>query len=254
MFIRKTLVTTIGLTVTVLSVVCLYWLTPDISSIKEGQVTITREDLKTGLPTSVTVGPNTAAWTSLEKSSRFFLNSIVVAEDAPFYQHCGLDFREIWNSLLTNLEKGRYVRGASTISQQVVRILFLSREKTMTRKLREALGALLLESTLSKDKILEWYINLIPFGHSTYGVKQASEYFFKTEPEMLTLNQSILLTMVVPGPSIWAQGLFRKRLSEPGAKKFAKIANALFEEGYITSAQLQRVLASGNFGEPILTN
>ncbi len=229
----------------------LYSQTPDVSILRSGTVQILREDLRTGEPISVSVGRDSPQWTSIAKTSRFFLNALVVAEDSRFYQHGSLDFREIWNSMVTNWERGRYVRGASTISQQVVRMVFLSREKTILRKLREALGAIVLEYVLTKDEILEWYINLIPFGHSTYGVRQASAYFFRTEPELLTISQSIQLAMVVPGPSIWVQGLSRKKLSELGLRKFAKIANALFEEGYITQTQLRKALASGNFGEPV---
>lgn len=227
------------------------YLTPDVSEMREGKIKILRPDFKTGLPVSVEVGPKTSDWTPIGKVSRFFLNAIVVAEDSRFYQHFGLDFREIWNSVQINLELGRYARGGSTITQQVVRILFLSREKTLLRKVCEILGALVLEWTMSKDEILEWYVNLVPLGKSNYGVKQASRFFFDTDPELLNIMQSIQLAMIIPAPSIWAPGLVRKKMSLAAQKRFANVANALFSEGYITLVQHKKALASGNFGAPI---
>lgn len=224
-----------------------YKLTPDLSALKDGTLSLQRSDDSP----SVLVGPKHPNWVPLSKVSRFFINAIIVSEDSRFYQHYGLDYREIWNSFQTNLEQGRYARGASTITQQLVRIAFLHREKTILRKVREALGALLLERTLTKDEILEWYVNLIPLGQEQYGILEASHFYFKSDPELLSVSQSIQLAMTVPAPSVWAPGLIRKKLSEAGQKRFSKIAYALYSEGYITLNQYRKSLALGNFGAPV---
>ncbi len=229
-----------------------YELTPNVSLLKRHAIEVQREDPKTGLPIFVSVGPKTSEWTPLSKVSQFFLNAIVVAEDSRFYQHNGIDFREIWNSFLKNRETGRYTRGGSTITQQLVRLAFLTREKTLERKVREVLGALVLERILSKEKILEWYVNLIPLGYPNYGVQEASRFYFKTDAELLNIDQSILLAMIVPAPSVWSQELSRKHLSDQGKRRFINIARALFSESYITSTQYQKSLSSGNFGNPIV--
>ena len=228
-------------------------LTPPVSEMSSGKVLVQRVDPRTGKEVPVFLGPGVEgqAWTPLSKVSRFFLDALVVSEDSRFYQHFGVDFREILVSALTNLQKGKYARGASTITQQLVRLVFLTREKTILRKLREALGALVLEWVLGKDEILEWYVNLVPLGPTTYGIAAASQVYFNTEAELLNVPQSILLVMVIPGPSLWTPIFQKRRLSELGQKKFAKIANELFASGSITSAQYQKALASGNFGAPV---
>lgn len=243
-----------GLLVFSLLVSAVIYLSPEVSLMRRGIVAITRWDSKKAQLVTVNVGPKTENWTKIQNVSRYLVATIIMAEDLHFYDHFGLDFTEIWHSYRINREKGRYVRGASTITQQVVRLVFLSREKTVERKLREAAGAIVLECLLEKDEILEWYLNLIPFGHGIYGIKEASEYFFNNEPELLTIDQSLLLALIIPGPSIWVQGLDRKNLSEMGQKRYAKLANSLYQTGYITYDQLKKVMATGNFGAPIITN
>ncbi len=235
-------------------VIAVIYLSPEVWLMQRGVVALTRWDTKKGQLVTVNVGPKSENWTNIQKVSRYLAATIILAEDLRFYEHYGLDFTEIWHSYLINREKGRYVRGASTITQQVVRMVFLSREKTVQRKLREAAGALVLECLLDKDEILEWYVNLIPFGHGIYGIKEASEYFFNNEPELLTIDQSLLLALIIPGPSIWVQGLDRKNLSEMGQKRYAKLASSLFQQGYISYEQLKKVMATGNFGSPIIAN
>lgn len=247
---RKIVLFTLIPTITLLAL-C-FFLVPDIYLLKSDEIEVIRKDIKTGEPVSFHIGPQHPQWIPIKHVSHFFINAVIVAEDSRFYEHIGIDFREIWNSLLTNLEQGRYARGASTITQQLVRLTFLTREKTLLRKIREVLGALLLEKILTKEEILEWYINLIPLGQHYHGVKEASHAYFNTEPEFLNIAQSILLAMIIPAPSVWTPSLIRKSLSEAGQKRFIKIANSLFSEGYITSSQLKLVLASGNFGVPLM--
>lgn len=230
--------------------VFLIWFIPWIPLLYSSSITVTRLDAK-GKPIQVEVGPKTKQWVKIDSVSKHLLYAIVVAEDGKFYQHHGFDFDAIRKAYELNKKRGRFARGGSTISQQVVKMVFLSREKTYTRKIREALGTAFMELILSKDRILEWYINLTEFGGGIYGVKQAGQYYFKTRPELLTTEQAIHLALVIPSPNKWSKGLRAKHLTPFGERRFARIAQNLYGAGYISEAQKQLVLARGNFGAPI---
>ena len=231
-------------------VIFLIWFVPFVPALFFSTITVTRLDAR-GYPIDVDVGPGTKQWVDIEKVSRHLVNAVIVAEDAKFYRHHGFDFQAIAKAIELNRKKGRYVRGASTISQQVVKIAFLSREKTIVRKIREAMGTLLLEVLMSKDKILEWYINLCEFGGGIYGVKSAGAYYFKTRPELLTIEQAVNLAVVIPSPNKWSKGLRAKSLTQFGQKRFARIVNNLHLANYITEVQRETALNRGNFGYPI---
>lgn len=227
-----------------------FWFTPWIPKLYYSAFSVTRLDAK-GQPIQVEVGPKTKQWVKIENVSKHLLHAIVVAEDGKFYQHHGFDFEAIQKAYKLNQKKGRFARGGSTISQQVVKMAFLSREKTYTRKLREAVGTVLMELLLSKDKILEWYINLTEFGGGVYGVKQAGQYYFRTRPDLLTTEQAIHLALVIPSPNKWSKGLKARNLTPFGHRRFARIATNLHRAGYIGSPELHAILAKGNFGSPI---
>lgn len=234
----------------ILACAFLVWFIPFVPALYLPSITVTRLDAK-GKSIDVSVGPNTKNWIGIEKVSRHVVNAVVVAEDAKFYQHMGFDFEAISNAIEVNRKRGRYARGGSTISQQVVKIAFLSREKTIIRKAREAAGTLLLELLMPKDKILEWYINLCEFGGGVYGVKAAGLHYFKTRPELLTIEQAVNLAIVIPSPNKWSAGLRAKSLTPFGQRRFTRIVRNLYLAGYITDVQQQTALARGNFGQPI---
>jgi Transglycosylase len=129
-----------------------------------------------------------------------FLRMLLLAEDAGFYGHPGIDLRELPSALITNWTRGGPARGASTITQQLAKNLFLSREKRLGRKLRELSLALLLESTLGKDRILEIYLNVIEWGPGLYGLRPAACAYFGREPRELTPAQMAFLVSLIPGP------------------------------------------------------
>lgn len=199
----------------------------------------------------VTIGPNQKDWTHIEDVSRHVLNAIITAEDARFYSHSGLDYTEIVNSLKKNISRGRYVRGASTITQQVVKLTFLSGEKSLFRKYREALGAILVEYLVSKDHILEWYINVVSFGDHVYGINGAAEHYFDTKAELLTIQQGANLALVIPGPNAWSIGLKQKRLTDFGHKRYAQIIERMWQGRMITHSLRLNALATGDFGRPV---
>jgi len=143
-------------------------------------------------------------WISLNKIPNRWLDIILVAEDAKFFMHQGFDLEEIQYSIVANYQRGRAFRGASTISQQVAKNLFLSPEKTLIRKAKEALYTLQLEHLLGKRRILELYINIAQTGPEQFGVAQGAKYHFKKPVHKLSDEQWLSLISVFPSPKKWS--------------------------------------------------
>ncbi len=153
-----------------------------------------------GSPMTIESGPSTADWTQYEDISPFMETAVLVCEDGHFFRHHGFDYNALENSIRMNLESGRFLRGGSTVSMQLAKNLYLSKEKTISRKLQEAVLTLLLEQQLSKHEIMELYLNVIEFGPGIYGIRQASRYYFNEEPRDLSLGQALYLGSILPAP------------------------------------------------------
>lgn len=240
----------LGLAIAVFALVLIWWFVPPVWRLIDGPVTVTRWDRKSG-ETRATVGPGLKGWTPAKKISRHTLHAIIAAEDGKFYEHRGFDFDEIASSIETNIKRGRFARGGSTISQQVVKMAFLGREKTLLRKAREAIGTVLMESFMSKDEILEWYVNLAEFGDGVYGVERGSWHYFRTKPEALAIDQAVHLALVLPSPNAWSRGLRNRALTPFGQRRFAAILNRMRQSGYITKPQWANAISRGDFGRPL---
>ncbi|HKU40497.1 MAG TPA: PBP1A family penicillin-binding protein [Polyangiales bacterium] len=132
---------------------------------------------------------------------RVLVLSVLAAEDADFYQHRGLDYTGILRAILYDVIQGRARQGASTITQQIVKTMLLTPERTVKRKLRELILARRLEQELSKDEILALYLNHINFGHGRYGVEEASRFYFDKHVEELTLSEASLIAGVPQSPA-----------------------------------------------------
>jgi monofunctional glycosyltransferase len=139
-------------------------------------------------------------WIPLRQVPREAINAVIVAEDGTFWQHHGFDWYEFRESMAKNVEEGRPVRGASTISQQLVKNLFLSSSKNPLRKLNEWILTWYLEQRLTKSRILELYLNLIEWGEGIYGVEAASQYYFDHPAATLTREESARLAAIIPSP------------------------------------------------------
>jgi len=128
-------------------------------------------------------------------------NAVIATEDANFYHHFGVDLKGIIRAILSDLKIGRAVYGGSTIPQQLIRSTFLTPEKSAERKTREIVLALELDRRYSKDQILEWYLNQIPFGQNTYGAEAASQTYFKKSVSEISLAEAATLTALIQAPS-----------------------------------------------------
>ncbi len=163
-------------------------------------------------------------------------NALIAVEDANFYSHQGLDFRAIVRSLLTDIKLLKPAFGASTISQQLIRSTFLTPEKTIKRKIREVILTIELERRYSKDQILEWYVNQIPFGPNLYGVESASKSFFGKQTKDLSLNESAVLAALVQAPSYLSP--FGGNRDDLIVRK-NRVLNRMVQENYITSEEAE---------------
>jgi penicillin-binding protein 1A len=159
--------------------------------------------------------------------------AVLAAEDAGFYEHAGLNYLGMMRALLVNLRGGR-MQGGSTITQQVVKNVLLTPERTFTRKLREGLLARRIEQELKKDEILELYVNHIYFGHGRYGVEEATRHYFGKPVSKITLAEAALLAGIVKGPSIYSPRVDKTRaegrrafvLDQMAAKSFCTAEQA----------------------------
>jgi monofunctional biosynthetic peptidoglycan transglycosylase len=142
----------------------------------------------------------TQTWIPIGRIPKYVLDCIVVAEDGTFYEHGGIDWFEVQESLEKNLEEGRAARGASTITQQLAKNLFLSTSKDPLRKLREVIITVLLERTLEKRRILELYVNLIEWGRGVFGIEAAARTYFGKSASALSLDEAARLAAVIPSP------------------------------------------------------
>lgn len=155
---------------------------------------------------------------------------IIATEDRRYYDHGAVDIIGVARAFITNSMAGETLEGGSTIAQQTVKNIFLSNDRTMTRKLEELALAVQLERNYSKEEILELYLNTIYFGHGAYGVGEASWVYFGKEPKALDLSQCAMLAGLPQAPSAYDP------ISHPqeGAKRMTTVLALMAQEGYIT--------------------
>jgi len=140
-------------------------------------------------------------WVNHSQISKYAFAAVVAAEDQHFYQHHGFDFDAIYKAYKHNMSGGK-LRGASTISQQVAKNLFLSPARSFVRKAVEAWFTMLIESLWSKKRILEVHLNIAEFGDHLYGIEAASRHYFRIPARRLSAQQAALLAATLPNPSI----------------------------------------------------
>ncbi len=176
-----------------------------------------------------------------------FVRTLLLAEDTGFYGHRGIDLRELPTALLTNWSRGGAARGASTITQQLAKNLFLSRDKQLGRKLQELAITFLLESALGKDRILEIYLNIIEWGPDLRGLRPAARSYFGREPKGLTPAEMAFLVEIIPAP-IKYQSSFAHGTPGPGLRSLIdELLAKLRSVDAISEEEYRRAL-----GEPIV--
>lgn len=148
------------------------------------------------------LGPKNRYWTPSGSIPSEMKWAVILAEDANFYKHEGIDVKAIKKAIKHDLEKKSLARGASTITQQVAKNVYLSREKTITRKLKEVYLAWRMEQELTKGRILELYLNVVELGPMVHGIGHGSRYYFGKTPAELTPRECAFLAAMLPGPRV----------------------------------------------------
>jgi monofunctional biosynthetic peptidoglycan transglycosylase len=201
--------------------------------------------------------PGSKNYVRLSQISQSLRKAVLTTEDSAFYEHSGFDFQELQNSFQENLEKGKFARGGSTITQQLAKNMFLNREKTIQRKLFEALITMRLERVLSKNEILERYFNVVQFGKNIFGVKQAAQFYFKKHPSELSINESAFLAMLLPNPEVYAKSFYLKQQTPFAKKRLNQIVERMHsfkkinDEDYLLAKEELTYFLSGKPPETI---
>ncbi len=139
-------------------------------------------------------------WTPIATLPDHVIQAVVTAEDDTFFEHQGVNYKAVWDAMRLDVEKKRFVRGGSTITQQMIKNVLLSKEKTITRKIREFILARRAEEVLTKRQILEIYLNEVEWGEGIYGIEAASRYYFDKHAAELTNAEAALLAGMLPNP------------------------------------------------------
>lgn len=142
-------------------------------------------------------------WVPLTAIAPELRTAVITAEDGRFYEHHGVDFHELQEAIKKNIDRRGFARGSSTISMQLVKNLYLSKSKTIGRKILEILITLRLEHELSKNRILELYLNIIEWGPGIYGAEAASRHYFKKAAVNLSPDEAAFLAAIIPNPIRW---------------------------------------------------
>lgn len=171
----------------------------------------------------------------LKEISPVMIKLLLSMEDRRFYQHRGIDYRAILSALYYDLKSLSFVRGGSTITQQLAKILFTNRKKNLKRKVYELFCALEIEKHFTKDEILTLYLNSIYFGHYMYGIYDASMFYFNKKPLMLDIYESSLLVAIIPNPTRFSPLIHPER-----AKRRMKLVLSVARSmGYIKNIDLE---------------
>jgi penicillin-binding protein 1A len=139
-------------------------------------------------------------WIPVSSLPEIVVHAVVTAEDDTFFEHDGINYKATWDALVHDVQKRRFARGGSTITQQMIKNVLLTREKTISRKLREYILARKAEDLLTKRKILEIYLNEVEWGDNIYGIEAASRFYFDKHAEELTAAEAALLAGMLPNP------------------------------------------------------
>lgn len=139
-------------------------------------------------------------WIPLSRVPDHVIDAIIVAEDGMFFEHGGIDWFEVQESFEKNLQQGRAARGASTITQQLAKNLFLSTSKDPVRKVKEVVITLMMERVLTKERILELYLNIIEWGRGIFGIEAAARTYFGKPASALSIEEASRLAAVIPSP------------------------------------------------------
>ena len=192
-----------------------------------------------------TVGPENPMFRTIDRISPLLRSAVLTSEDGSFYLHRGFLEDAFRESIITNIKERRFARGGSTISMQLVKNVFLSRNKTVGRKVEEALLVWLIETQgiTTKDRMFEVYLNIIEWGPMVYGAGEAAHYYFGKEPSKLTLAEAIFMASVIPRPKYFKWEFDPAgHLRESMAGYYRLVSEKMLAKGWITNSEAERLV------------
>ena len=177
-------------------------------------------------------------WVSIDHINRELLYAIIMSEDGDFFNHQGIDYDALISALGENIKRREWSYGASTITQQTVKNIYFENNKTLYRKLKELLVTKRLEKALSKNEILELYLNIVEFGPDIYGIASASQYYFDKKPSDLNAAQGAFLAILMPSPRKYHFTVYQnKYLAQRHKRKYRRILQDMRFKEYISPVQ-----------------
>src|SRR5205814_7265133 len=179
---------------------------------------------------------------TLKEMSPFLPQAVIATEDRRFYSHFGVDPIGLVRAAVTNFRARHIVQGGSTITQQLAKVLFLTPERSLPRKIRETLLALWLEHRFTKNQILEIYLNRVYLGAGTYGVDAAAHRYFNKSARQTTLYESAAIAGLLKAPTRFNP----VRDSDKAATRTAQVLTRMVDAGFVTSNQAMAALSSGS--------
>ena len=170
-----------------------------------------------------------------------YVNAVIATEDHRFYEHSGIDFISVVRAIYNDIKAKDFVEGGSTISQQLAKNIYFTQERTGKRKIAETLMASILDSTLSKEKIFELYVNTSYFGDGYYTVKDACKGYFKKELKKMTDYECIMLAGIPNAPSVYAP----TKNFDLTKKRAEHVIKKMVENEYLTQEEADEILKEG---------
>jgi monofunctional glycosyltransferase len=183
-------------------------------------------------------------WVSLKTISPRLIPAILVSEDANFFNHSGVDWAEIHNAMADHFLKGKRWRGASTLTQQLAKNLFLGPQRSVWRKSQELIYTYYLEQQLSKSQILEIYLNSVEFGDKIFGISQASDLYFNKMAKNLLIKEAAFLAMLLPNPKKNSQSFYKKHLTPYAQRIITQILYKMSMQRYLGFNEVQAALTT----------
>lgn len=201
-----------------------------------------RPEVEQGTSPAIRIGPENPDFVPLADLPEHVIRAVTTSEDGGFFAHSGFDFVELRNAFAQGTEVGHVVRGASTITQQLAKNLFLSREKTLARKAREAMVAIGLEASIPKARLLEIYLNLAEWGPGIWGIGPAARHYFGKPARELSIREAAFLASIIPNPIRFHYYYTRGELDDAWNERLRVLLLHMAEQGSITEDQLVEAL------------
>jgi membrane peptidoglycan carboxypeptidase len=196
---------------------------------------------------TMVVGPASPDFVPIGELPEHVVRAVTTSEDAGFFGHAGFDFEELRNALAEGAEAGRVIRGGSTITQQLAKNLFLTPERTLARKVREATIAIGLEAALPKHRLLEIYLNVAEWGPGLWGIGPAARHWFGKDARELSPKEAAFLASIIPSPVRYHVMFARGFASEAWEARVNDLLFRMTEQGALTDDELVEGLAAPLF-------